>query len=309
MLTTPATGSQSIWPTTSSVVITALVVCFSLALVNATECAEWYVLCESSTGRVVVAQTIDPGQHITMDGPFPGQTTATIWIEENCPGQRCNDSGACVAGDELNFSDGNWIAACDPSAGEVVLMQTPLPEGFLVLDPVTGRAASYEDPDSASSWISETCPSWECNSQGRCADPSGGQSTSGGWVAGEITSIQHGSTTPTTRSPVAGGPPTNPAETSGPQDAGLQSLVDNALAAADACSDPAGAPLARTLKPPGQRRGKLIPGGRCGNGRPLRWKPSLGGWRRRSGSTSRTSGVGERVAMCQERANCSRPLV
>ena len=201
-----------------------------------------------------MAQSIDPVEHITLDGPFPGRTTASIWIEENCPGQRCNDSGACIGRDEPSFPPGSWIAACDPAAGEVVLMQSPPADGFLILDPVTVDAESHDDPESASSWISEACPSWRCDSQGRCANQRGVQSTSGGWVAGEITSTQHSSSMPSSNKPRAAGRAGNPVEVSGPQNGSLQSLVNCAVAAANGCSYPSALASAEHLAKAATRR-------------------------------------------------------
>ncbi len=75
--------------------------------------AEWYVLCELTTGQVTIAQSLDEEIHRMMEGPFPGKRTASIWLQESCPQKSCNSLGRCGGRESAygaSSSRGGWVA-------------------------------------------------------------------------------------------------------------------------------------------------------------------------------------------------------
>jgi hypothetical protein len=58
--------------------------------------ADWYVLCETGSGQVVLAQEVNREDHVVLMGPLPGPRTATAWLDTNCPSRRCDAAGQCL---------------------------------------------------------------------------------------------------------------------------------------------------------------------------------------------------------------------
>lgn len=72
----------------------------AMLLANVLPAAQYYVLCDNRTGDVSSRQTVDSEQFSILMGPLPGPSSAAVWIEENCPAQRCNTRGLCVSASE-----------------------------------------------------------------------------------------------------------------------------------------------------------------------------------------------------------------
>ncbi len=234
-----------------------LIVSVAFLWVGAVAHAEdWYILCAPRSGEVVASSIADRAGFVKIGGPFPGQQTAAIWIEENCPRQRCDMLGACVSGAPKVFPAGSWIPICSPAQGDVAVMQAPLPPGVVPLEAGDSGVSPQTDAAGARAQIASLCPSWRCDSRGRCARPSGpstgpaslGDSARGrepagetgnlgGWVVGELSSVHHGPQTSTSQASPEPSRALKVPETSDGSD--LLPVVHAARAAAAACSYPA----------------------------------------------------------------------
>ena len=212
-------------------------------LVAAPSLADVWVLCDVASGEVVLEEDVDGARHVVMDGPLPGPRTAAVWIEENCPGRRCRSSGTCGEAEAPPLASGGaWLVVCDARSGAVGVMEAPPPAGFLLLPGRDGAARQHADRGQAQAWAQENCPSGRCDAEGQCAEAGaviGSQSASGGWAAGEVTSVTLSSPAGAARAapPVAGraAGPGSP----GPSVADLSPLVNNTKAAAKGCNYPA----------------------------------------------------------------------
>ncbi|MCP4897215.1 MAG: hypothetical protein GY906_09625 [bacterium] len=131
--------------------------------------AEWYVVCDVESHKVIVTENVDEQNHRIMKGPLPGTRTAEVWLEGKCPDRYCDGWGQCA-----------------------------------------------EEPS-----------------------PTGDSSATGGWVAGEVTSVTLSDSEVKPLVPPTAVGPTGPGGPSGPSSADLSPLIDNARAAVEACSFPA----------------------------------------------------------------------
>jgi hypothetical protein len=219
----------------SPVVATTLL----LVLLGATAAnSQVYVVCQVGSGEVLIERSLDENRHVLMEGPLPGERTANIWIEENCPDRSCTESGACGIQGATRSSGGQWLVVCDLRSGSVGTVQAPPPSGFLLLPGRDGFARQHPSRESASAWGEQNCPSWRCDNHGACVATGG--STGSGWVAGELTSktlsSDHASTPPSAREKSAWGPT---GSVGGPPAADLSPLIQNTRTAAGGCSYPA----------------------------------------------------------------------
>lgn len=239
---------------------------------DATQPVGYYVLCDAATGGVAVAPKHERGDRIALAGLFPGARTAEIWIEENCPRRECDASGRCATETPPANVEG-WLVLCNQRSGDVGLVNSAVPPGFLVM------AGPYANQTEANDWVTGDCPSWRCEASGRCSGgavsspastaagahlttPGSGGAATGGWVAGRVqtssagarskSSVEAqsgggwvaGSVTTESRTTGEGGsaarPGAPPTSVVGPQRARLDltPLVSAAAAAVSGCSFP-----------------------------------------------------------------------
>ena len=204
--------------------------------------AEWYVGCDRGSGAIVLGESLDEELVVVVSGPFAGRRTARFWVDENCPGDRCAETGPCSIAAARAEPDLGWLPVCDPTTGEIDLVKPPLSPGARVLV-VEGAAQSLHDDEAEGRvWISRVCPTWRCDAQGRCLHSTAeqaardGSQPGGGWVAGELSSVSlsdGGSSPPTAQTPSVVGVPARPSDLGSPD---LGPLINNAGAAVDACN-------------------------------------------------------------------------
>lgn len=203
------------------------------------------VVCDPASGAVTVVADAEVGHRIPLSDPLPGSLTAEVWIDENCPAQRCDGNGRCVPAAPPIDRNG-WYVLCGTGSGDVGVVRGAVPSGF------SAMAGPFADQDGAEGWIEVDCPDRRCEPSGRCVDstgsvaavigagPAAAQETShsptaktqssaggsGGWTVGEI---------------LTGNGAAGPARTGravGPQRArtDLTPLVDAARASVAACA-------------------------------------------------------------------------
>jgi hypothetical protein len=200
--------------------------------------AEWFVVCDVATGAVVLGESGAGQGREVLAGPFPGERTARIWVEESCPGLRCARGRGCVAvaAPTPTPSPAGWIAVCDPATGRIAVARETIPSGKVVLRVPGGGSASHASEPVARAWVDYHCPSWRCGSRGDCATAGAiapPASPGGGWVAGEVTSVMLGPAEAAAASPAGAAGPAGP---DGPAPADLGPLIATAKAAAAGCS-------------------------------------------------------------------------
>lgn len=121
---------------------------------------DWRVLCNKRTGGITLSRHAPSSFDIkVMASWFLGEPDARLWVKKNCPSWRCTNSGQCA---RAPARGGKWYVACD-KAGEVVLGKKPIPFGYHVL------AKGFLGEPDARRWTDANCPSWRCDSRGRCA--------------------------------------------------------------------------------------------------------------------------------------------
>lgn len=120
---------------------------------------EWKVFCGRNDLVVNIGKTYDATRHILVQEGFLGEPDARAWVNQYYPGWLCTQTGATASGPRMG---GNWAAVCSKKHGGVSLTQYPnridyhvWGEGFL------------GEPD-ARAWTNRNCPSWRCDSEGRC---------------------------------------------------------------------------------------------------------------------------------------------
>lgn len=208
--------------------------------------AEWFVVCDPASGSVTVEQSV--GAREALAGPFPGERTANVWIDESCPARRCAAGRGCVAAGEEVRSVGGWLAVCNLGRGSVGLVRDKIPSGFVALKVSGEEAKPHAETAAASAWVDRACPTWRCDERGSCAGssagtkPAGGSkpaAAGGGWAAGELTSVNLSGPDSAGEAPVASRSdpgPADPGDPGGPAPADLSPLIETAKAAAGACS-------------------------------------------------------------------------
>ena len=202
--------------------------------------ADWFVVCDPASGSVTVEQSV--GGREALAGPFPGERTANVWIDESCPGRRCAAGRGCVAaGEETRSADG-WLAVCNLARGTVGLVRDKIPSGFVALKVTGEEAKPHAETAAAYAWVVRACPTWRCDERGSCAGSSAGSkpaAAGGGWAAGELTSVTLSGPDGAGAAPVASRSdpgPADPGGPGGPAPADLSPLIETAKAAAGACS-------------------------------------------------------------------------
>ncbi len=137
----------------------------------------------------------------------------------------------------LVWSGGNVsaevFALCDVTTGKVMIRDTWDEATQKILGgPFPGRR-------TAALWVMESCPSEECNAQGRCMegqDETIGNGDGDGWVVGKLSSVTLGKTPPRPQSAAVAGPTRGRRTDIGPGAADLSPLINTAAAAAKACN-------------------------------------------------------------------------
>ena len=120
---------------------------------------EWKVFCSRNDLVVNLGKTYDSTKHILIREGFLGEPDARAWVNQYYPGWLCTPTGAAASGPRTGS---NWAVVCSKKHGGVSLTQYPnridyhvWGEGFL------------GEPD-ARAWTNRNCPSWRCDSEGRC---------------------------------------------------------------------------------------------------------------------------------------------
>jgi len=129
---------------------------------------DWRVLCNTRTGEMTLAREnpLDFDRRV-IEGGFCGEPDARWWLENNCPGWRCDSSGSCADGpaSATSGADG-WYVVCYLPTGDVEIGKRPFDLGSQreMAGPFLG------EPD-ARQWTEQSCPSWLCGASGcRLAD-------------------------------------------------------------------------------------------------------------------------------------------
>ena len=194
--------------------VTALGLCVATPAVAAVA----YVVCDPVTLQATVL-TGSPSQHTVLAGPFPGPTTASIWIEESCPGPLCR----CEDGSSSSDDGEPWMVVCNRNTHNIGLETEASEPVFAVM---AGPFSSY---DEAKDWVAASCPTWRCDEAGSCGERQalpppdyrtvpdaaarsgssyyGEQSTTagaGGWAAGPVTTHPENSHSVSSQGWVAG---------------------------------------------------------------------------------------------------------
>jgi len=129
-----------------------------------------------------------------------------------------------------------WFVTCDAATGAIVLDETGAREGRELL------AGPFPGKRTAETWVAESCASLKCARGKGCV--AAAAEGSGGWVAGEVTSVtlSGGGGAGTPPAPRDAAPP------SGPPAADLAPIVETAKAAAAGCSFEAAKMAAEQMK-------------------------------------------------------------
>lgn len=129
-----------------------------------------------------------------------------------------------------------WFVACDVATGAVVLDEKGAHLGRELL------AGPFPGKRTAEAWVAESCASLRCAKGKGCVTAA--TEGSGGWVAGEVTSVT------LSGGGGAGSSPAPPAEAApaGPPSADLSPIVETAKAAAAGCSFEAAKMAAEQMK-------------------------------------------------------------
>ena len=120
----------------------------------------------------------------------------------------------------------DWFVLCDLATGAVVLDETGARPGRELL------SGPYPGSRSAETWVVESCPSLRCAKGKGCV--AAAAEGSGGWVAGEVTSVTLSGEGGAGVAPAAGG--STPVRPAAPDSGELAPFVETAKAAAAGCS-------------------------------------------------------------------------
>lgn len=125
----------------------------------------WKVLCGKNDLRVVLGETHDFIKYMLIKEGFLGEPDARAWVNQVYPDWVCLADGRSPGpstGLNKPRKGGNWAVVCSRHHGGVGLTQHP--------DPISQwiwNENVLSEPD-ARLWADQNCPSWRCDSQGKC---------------------------------------------------------------------------------------------------------------------------------------------
>jgi RHS repeat-associated protein/uncharacterized repeat protein (TIGR01451 family) len=125
---------------------------------------EWKVLCGRQDGTITVGRTHDAVRYILVQEGFLGEPDARAWASRAYPSWQCAADGSPRSSGPTGKPGmgGSWAVVCSKRHGGVSLTRQPDSiESFILGQGFMG------EPD-ARLWTDRNCPSWRCNSEGRC---------------------------------------------------------------------------------------------------------------------------------------------
>ena len=122
----------------------------------------WKVLCGKQDGTIYVGTTHDDSKHILVQQGFLGEPDARAWASSVYPNWQCTADGAPKVAPTTPRIGGNWAVVCSRKHGGVGLTRSPD-----YIDYFVWRDGLLGEPD-ARLWTDQNCPSWRCDSEGRC---------------------------------------------------------------------------------------------------------------------------------------------
>jgi hypothetical protein len=125
---------------------------------------EWKVLCGRRDGTITVGKTHDAVRYILVQEGFLGEPDARAWASRAYPSWQCAADGSPRSSGPTGKPGmgGSWAVVCSKRHGGVSLTRQPDSiESFILGQGFMG------EPD-ARLWTDRNCPSWRCNSEGRC---------------------------------------------------------------------------------------------------------------------------------------------
>jgi hypothetical protein len=167
----------------------------------------------------------DPANDRSPPSPNPGRVSAAR------PVRRPSIGGVLLAAIAATLlvpvpAAADWFVVCDAATGAVVLDEAGAREGRERL------AGPFPGPRSAETWVVESCSSLRCARGKGCV--AAAAEGSGGWVAGEVTSVTLSGEGGAGAAPAAGG--STPVGPAAPDSGELAPFVETAKAAAAGCS-------------------------------------------------------------------------
>jgi hypothetical protein len=120
---------------------------------------EWKVFCGRNDLVVYLGKTYDSTKHILIRESFLGEPDARAWVNQYYPGWLCTPTGAAASGPRTG---GNWAVVCSKKHGGVSLTQYPNRIDYHVW------GEGFLGESDARAWTNRNCPSWRCDSEGRC---------------------------------------------------------------------------------------------------------------------------------------------
>ena len=126
---------------------------------------KWHVVCNKKTGAITFTKHRPGSLNLrVMAGGFRGEPEARLWQEQNCPMGRCDSSGRCARSPvAVRPSQGGWYVTCYLPTGNIEIGKKTISysSNKVLAGPYLG------EPD-ARLWVDQNCPSWRCDSHGRC---------------------------------------------------------------------------------------------------------------------------------------------
>ena len=125
---------------------------------------EWKVLCGKQDGSITIGKTHDAVRYILVQEGFLGEPDARAWASRAYPSWQCAADGSPRSSGPTGKPGmgGSWAVVCSKRHGGVSLTRQPDSiESFILGQGFMG------EPD-ARLWTDRNCPSWRCNSEGRC---------------------------------------------------------------------------------------------------------------------------------------------
>ena len=154
---------------TRAILIPAVVgVLLLLGHPGAAQGTDYFVLCDTSSGQVLVGEWSADSPLQKLAGPFPGRRTAGFWLDENCANHRCGTGETCGYTQPEPPQERTWLAVCNTVLGQTDVAAPPLAPGIRILVANNQMAAPTPDRAAATLWASNACPSRTCDELGRC---------------------------------------------------------------------------------------------------------------------------------------------
>ena len=69
----------------------------------------WHVVCDVTTGKVIVTDVVSTQHHRLLGGPLPSRRTAEMWLAEHCTRDGC-DTGPCSPTTDREPETNEWVA-------------------------------------------------------------------------------------------------------------------------------------------------------------------------------------------------------